>query len=132
MRNNVEYTLLDEQASTWVGKAILVDDFQHVALSFATDWGWTAALTVKIQWSIQEDKPDFSLAQSVSNHWDYIEVIDYEDGTAIDWDLWISVATADDYKTLIANIDLLRWMSVEVTARTAWSVTVKAILATNH
>jgi len=132
MRNSVEYTVLDAKWATGVWANILAEDFWNVVFSFATD-GWAdAALTVKFQWSIQETAPDFSAAQSVTNQWDYIEVIDLEDGSAIDWDTWIAVATADDYRLLEANINALKWVNARVTARTAWEVTVKAKLFNNQ
>lgn len=126
MRDYKEYTLLNAKASTGIGNAISVDDLKTVDFSFATDGGGTAALTVKFQGSISENVPDFSAAQSLSNHWDNIEVIDLQDGTAIDGDVGISVATADDYRLFEANVNGLRWVCARVTARTAGSVTVKA------
>jgi len=131
IRNSVEYTILDAKGATGVWTNLLVQDFRNCVLSFATDWGWDAALTVKIQWSIQESAPDFSAAQSVTNHWDYIEVIDLQSGSAIDWDTWISVSSADDYRLLEANINWLKWINVRCTARTAGEVTVKAKLFDN-
>ena len=104
-RGLIEYTVLDAKGATWVWNSILVQDFKNISFSFATDWWADAALTVKFQWSIQNTAPDFSSAQSVTNHWDYIDVIDIQDWTAIDWDTWISVSTADDYRLLQANCD---------------------------
>jgi hypothetical protein len=51
--------------------------------------------------------------------WDFIEVVDLEDGTAIDGDTGVAVATADDYRLFSANIDGMRWINARVTARTA-------------
>ena len=93
-------------------------------LSFATDGGSDAALTVKFQGSIQTDEPDFSAAQSVRNHWDYIEVIDVEDGSAIDGDAGISVSGADDYRLFEINTNGLKWINAIVSNRTEGEVTV--------
>jgi len=130
-RNTAEYTLLDAKGATGIDKTVLAEDFRNAVFSFATDGGWDAALTVKFQWSIQETKPDFAAAQSVTNAWDFIEVIDLEDWTAIDWDTWVAVATADDYRNFEANINAMRWVCARVTARTAWEVTVKVKLFSN-
>jgi len=124
-RNFVDQTILDAAATTATGKAVLVDDFKNIVLSYATDGGSDAALTVKFQGSVQDDCPDFSAAQSVTNHWDYIEVVDLEDGTAIDGDTGIAVATADDYRLVEANVNGLKWICATVTARTQGEVTVK-------
>ena len=105
IRSSVEYTILDAKGATWVWTNLLVQDFRNSVFSYATD-GWTdAALTVKFQWSIQETAPDFSAAQSVTNMWDYIEVIDLQSGSAIDWDTWVAVASADDYRLFEANVN---------------------------
>lgn len=125
-RNTVEYTLLNAKAATGIDKAIAVGDFKNVVFSYATDGGGTAALTVKFQGSIQETCPDFSAAQTKTNHWDYIEVVDLQDGSAIDGDTGVAVATADDYRLLEANVNGLQWICARVTARSAGSVTVKA------
>jgi len=87
IRSSVHYDVLTA-ATTGSWNALLVEDFRNAVFSFATDGGGDAALTVKFQWSIQDASPDFSAAQSATNHWDYIETIDLEDGTPIDGDTW--------------------------------------------
>ena len=131
IRSSVPYTVFDAvwPAATWI--TMLAEDFRNAIFSYATDGGWDAASTVKFQWSIQDVAPDFSAAQSVTNMWDYIEVIDLEDGAAIDGDTWIAVATADDYRLFEANINALKWISATITARTAWEITLKAKLFSN-
>jgi hypothetical protein len=131
IRNSVEYTVLDAKWATWVWNTLTVQDFSNCVFSYATDGGWDAALTVKFQGSISETAPNFAAAQSVTNMWDYIEVIDLNTGSAIDWDTWVAVATADDYRLFEANINGLKWMNAVVTARTAWEITIKAKLFDN-
>lgn len=125
MRDQKFYTLLDAAAAANVYKWVAVEDFKNVVFSFATDGGGDAALTVKFIGSISEAAPTPSSAQSISNHFDYIEVVDLEDGTAIDGDTGVSVATADDYRLFEANINGLKWIGAIVTARTEGEVTVK-------
>lgn len=124
-RDTKEYTILSAKAATGIGNTIAVEDFKNAVFSLATDGGGTANLTVKFQGSIQETAPDFSSAQSATNHWDYIEVVDLQDGAAIDGDTGIAKAGADDYRLLEANINGLKWLNAVVTARSAGSVTVK-------
>ena len=121
-----ETTILDAKWANGVWKNMLVKDYQNIWMSFATDGWLDAALTVKIQWSISDEAPDFSAAQSVSNTWDYIEVIDLNSGSGVPWDTWIIVATADDYRQLEVNVNGLMWINARVSGRTAWEVTVKA------
>lgn len=130
-RQTVEYTILNAKATTGAGIAIPCGDFRHAIFFFATDGGGDAALTVKFQGSIgagirhnMDVAPTFGSAASVTNMWDYIEVVDLEDGSAIDGDTGISVATADDYRTLEANINGLQYICARCTARTEGEVTV--------
>lgn len=124
MRDSKEYTLLDAQASAASGKAILVEDFKTCVLSFAS--ASSANLTVKFQGSIQDTCPTFSSAQSPANHWDYVEVIDLQDGAAIDGDTGIALVGTDDNRMVEVNINGLKWLCATVTARSAGNVTVKA------
>jgi len=132
IRNIVkDVSILNAKAATWIGSNVWVWDFRNAIFSFATDGGGTAALTVKFQWAISAEAPDFAAAQSKTNMWDYIEVIDLQSGSAIDWDTGVSVATADDYRLFEANVNGLTWVNAVVTARSAWSVNVKATLFSN-
>ena len=131
MRKSVEYTIMSAKGATGAGNAILCDDFRHAIFTFATDGGGDAALTVKFQGAISDVSnaaPAFGSAASVTNMWDYIEVIDLEDGTAIDGDTGVAVASADDYRMLEANINGLRYLNARVTARTEGEVTIKVRL----
>lgn len=105
---------------TLKGRVKFVDGFRHLELHL--DTSGTATLTVKVQGSFAEDKPDFNAAQSVSNRWDYIEVKDLEDGSAIDGDTGIAMAGADDHRVFEINTNSLRWMNVVVTAWTQGKV----------
>lgn len=130
-RQVVEYTILSAKAATGAGIAIPCKDYRHAIFSFATDGGSDAALTVKFQGAISEVSnagPAFGSSQSVTNMWDYIEVVDLEDGAAIDGDTGVAVATADDYRLLEANINGLDYVCAVVTARTAGEVTIKVKL----
>lgn len=112
------------------GVVPLLDDFQHAIISINTDGGGDAAMTVKLVGSIQDTMPDFAEAQSASNSYDYIEMIDLQDGSSLDGDTGFVVATADDHRLFEANINGLKWLSVVPTAGTAGEVTVKVRLFT--
>lgn len=122
-------TLLNAQAATGSSSAILVADYQHICLEVGT--ASSANLTIKVQGSISDDAPTFSSAQSVSNHWDYVEIVDLEDGTSIDGDTGFSVTGTDDFRLFEVNTNNLKWLAVTVTARSAGSVTVKLRPANN-
>jgi len=129
-RTSQEYTILNAKATTGTGISIFIQDFRNAVLSFGT--ATSANLTVKFQGSIQDTAPDFSAAQSVSNQWDYIEVVDLQSGAAIDGDTGVAVAGTDDFRIFEANINGLKWLNATVTARSAGSVTIKARLFDNQ
>lgn len=108
-----------------MGKAIYVGGFENNELTL--DFSGTPTMTVKVQGSIAE-KVDFNAAQSASNKWDYIEVVDLEDGAAIDGDTGIACAGTADHRLFEANVSALTWITVAVTAWTAGylGVTIKS------
>jgi len=118
-----EQIVLDAKAGTGIGTPVMVDDFKTMTLSFGT--AATSTLTVKFQGSISDTMPDFAAAQSVSNHWDYIDVIDLQDGSSIDGDTGIAVAGGTDFRLFEVNGGGLKWLCAVVTARTGGSATVK-------
>ena len=131
-RKQALFTILNAAATTGKGNDLRVEEFRNIILSIATDGGGDAALTIKIQGSISNTVPDFDAVQSVTNHWEYLSVVDLENNSAISGDTGISVATADDYRLLEVNTNAIRWLNIIVTARTEGEVTAKALLFTNE
>ena len=99
--------------------------FDKLFLQLATASSCNA--TVKFQGSWSAEKPDFSASQSATNHWDYIDVIDLQNGTSIDGDTGIAMSGTDDFRNLEVNCNGLRWITATVTARAAGSVTVNLV-----
>jgi hypothetical protein len=114
-------------ASKW----ILCEDFDTVVFSIDTDGGGDAAGTIKFVASDGkgvglDTTPDLGLAQSVTNRYDFIEVVDLEDGALIDGDTGFVVASADNHVSYEANVNAKRWVSCVFTAGTAGEFTVTA------
>lgn len=126
-RRYQNYILLDAKATTGAGTAVNIQDYRHHILYFATDGGGDAALTVKFQISNANDQPAWGSAQSVTNEWDYADVVPYmtKANTIYYGDDGIAVATADDYQYVQINTDGIKWLNAIVTARTQGEVTVK-------
>lgn len=112
-----------------IGKSIFIQDFTHaiLALSFVT----TPTMTVKIQGSIEETCPDFSAAQSASNHWDYIDIIDLQNGTSIDGDTGVACTGTADYRLFEINVNGLRYVNAIISGWSAGTVTLKIQLFEN-
>lgn len=96
------------------GKAIFIGSYRHNELNL--DFSDSPAMTIKVQGSIQEDV-DFNVSQAAGNSWDYVETVDLENGSTIDGDTGITVATAD-HRNLEVNINGLQMLTVVVTSWT--------------
>ena len=105
------------------GKVIYVGDWKNIGLS--VNFITTPTMTIKFQGSIADDAPDFNATQAYNNRWDYIEVIDVEDGTAIDGDTGVSCAGTADNRIFEANVSSLKWLTVAITAFTAGTLDIR-------
>jgi len=100
---------------SWVSSPIQVDDYKtHVARVNGVS---TSALTFKFQGSISDTCPDFYSAQSVANHWDYVNTIDLESGSSISGATGVTLA-ADDTDNYELNASGLKWVNVIITSQT--------------
>lgn len=111
--------ILDGVTSATTGTSLLVEDYDHIVLTL--DTASSASGTVKFQISMQDGLPDFSASQSATNQWDYVEIVDLEDGTIIDGDTGVALAGTDDHRHFEANISGARWICATITAYTAGS-----------
>lgn len=101
-------------------KNIMCEGFEHMKFSLNT--ANSANLTIKFVGSDAEDCPNFDAAQSPTNRWDYVDVIDIEDGASIDGDTGIALSGTDDNRSFAVNTDSLRWFSAVITAWTAGTI----------
>jgi len=118
-----EQTIFNAKAATGTGNAFLVEDFKTIVFSYGT--AATSTLTLKFQGSISDTCPDFSASQSVTNHWDYVDVIDLQSGSSIDGDTGIGVTASSDFRLFEANGGGLKWICATITALTGGSATLK-------
>ena len=129
----VRQNVMSAKATTGVWNTIKVSDFRHIIVSIAT--ASSANLTVKAQWAIgtmtNESAPTFSSAQSATNMWDYVKMVDLNSGSTIAWDTWFSVTWTDDFKLYEINVNALDYINFEVTARSAGNVTIDVLCANN-
>ncbi len=131
LQNGVIFNAVGPAAT---GTAANVEDYEHVTIAYATDGG-TVGSTVKFQASIGKgiltssaneanyDKPDFSAAASVTNHWIYVDTVDLITGTPLDGGTGVVVSSAT-YKLFSLNVSGIKWLNATITARTDGEVTI--------
>lgn len=124
------HTFFTAKAATGIGDYAACGSYEKLII--AVDTTDTSTLTVKFQGSINQTAPDFTAAQSATNQWDYIEVVDLEDGSTIDGDTGITVTGATDHRMVQANVDGLTFLNVEVSAYTSGGVTAKSYMNNNY
>jgi hypothetical protein len=79
-----------------------------ISWTLDTDGGGDCAVTLKAAISFQEDCPDFAQAQSDTNRYDYVDIIDLEDNSSIDGDTGIELAGADAHRHFEVNTNCCR------------------------
>jgi len=96
-----ERTVMNEVATTTIGAEFLTNDYTTVIFTVANT---SASGTTQFACSDQEDV-DFDTAASPTNRWDYIEVINRENGTAIEGDTGWVTTNNSEVRQFRANID---------------------------
>jgi hypothetical protein len=118
-------TILNAAASTGVGTTVDVSDYDFIVLEVAT--ASSADLTAKIQGSISNARPTFGNAASASNAWDHVGFYNLQTGLFTAGDTGIVYAGTDAVELIKVNTDFLKWLNINVTARSAGSITAKII-----
>jgi len=117
----------------WIGTDISTKGFKNCIIEISSVWA--SSFTIKAQgamWigTLWDTKPDFSSAKTTSNPWDYIEMIDLEDGTAIDWDTGVAFSAAD-VRLFELNVNAIDFINLDITTWVSWAVTARVRLYTN-
>lgn len=125
-----EMVIYDANASTASGYKLGVAEYRNIICSVVGHSSPTA--TIKFAGSISENTPDFDVAQSVTNTWDYVEVVDTQNGATIDGDTGISFTGSNDVRLIEVNTNVLKWFTADVTSYSTGSTTVKCRPANNQ
>lgn len=108
---------------------ILAEDFRHSALLVLLT-GATTTIKVKVS---NFDDVDFSAASTVSNPWYYVDLKGLGDGaTTVVGTTGITATTATTQKGYAINVDIAKWIAIDVEALSAGSVSVLLSTATNE
>lgn len=119
-----ETALFSAQAATATSLVLPVVDFQNI--TFCLSSASSANFTIKFQGSLSDTAPDFSAAQSATNRWDYVQVKDYQNNSAIDGDTGVAFAGTDDVRIFEMNTNGLKFIAATITAIAAGSVNLHA------
>lgn len=107
----------------------LVEDSRHSSILVLLV-GATTTIKVKVS---NADDVDFSAASTVSNPWYYVDLKGLGDGaTTVVGTTGISTTTATSQKGYAVNIDMARWIAVDVEALSVGTVSVLLSRATNE
>lgn len=107
-----------------IGTPILVTDAKDVILALNTT-GTTTAL-IKFQISYQKEMPNFAAAQSPTNQWDYVRVVDLEDGAAIAGDTGVTLTAADDNRNFEVDVNAAVWICAIISGWTQGAISLDA------
>lgn len=127
--NYQERFVMNDVVATTTGAAHNVADFRNVGITVGTS---AASGTLKFVCSMSETAPVFSTAQSSTNRWDYVEIIDLQDGASIDGDTGLTLANTTDVRQFELNTNNLRWCTAILSPWTAGTTTVMLLPATNQ
>lgn len=124
--NTGERTIMSEVATTTVGAEFLTNDYRNIVFNVANT---AASGTLKFACSPQEDV-DFATAAGVTNRWDYVQVVDREDGTSYDGDVGWTQTNNSEVREFVANIDGAYYCTA-IWTRTNGTSTIKMRLFNN-
>lgn len=125
----VTHTLLSATSSAGWSSAFPVDGYKNISI-LASAFS-SPTMTIKFAISNSDSAPTFSSSQSATNHWDYVEITDLEDGTLIDGDDgWVLTGT-NDFRNFKLNTEMATWFAVQISTSTVGTTTIKVKYATN-
>lgn len=91
MKHYAKHVIMSAKDDDGVGTSFSAKDFMHLVFALDATIAVGASATLKCQGSIADSTPDFSAAQSESNQWSYVQIIDLESGDPIDGNTGISL-----------------------------------------
>lgn len=119
------YIILNSVVANGVGRNIFVKDMKKVMLTIATSGlssGKSFNLIAKA--SANDTSPDFHTAKSITNLWDYVQMLKFPDATPVEGSTGDTFSGADDVRMYEINVDGMTWFNVEVTGLADATVTI--------
>lgn len=97
----------------------LVEDYETVVVSIATDGGGDTTATLKFVGSIQDTLPDFAAAASNTNFLANLQVVNLLDGSEIAGGTGVVITATDLYGQYEVNVNGVRWLGILPTSGAA-------------
>jgi len=113
--------VLTSTSTAGAGTSVSVGLYKAVACAMDTER--TSSYTIKFAGSLSDSAPDFNTTAAVDNQWDYVEVVDIEDGNTIDGDTGLTYANQEDHRQFAVNTDRLSWFTAILSSVTQPSTT---------
>ena len=121
-------------------KILLVQDFTNIVLSFESSGSFNG--TIKVAGSLgkpvvlstdkqSEDTPNFGATQSASNPYQFVQLINLDTAAAVNGATGITSAGTDLHTQYEVNINALKYFCPVLTAWSAGTMTLKALLSDN-
>ena len=104
------------------GDNIDVNEFRHIEVSI--DLENSPDVTIKCVGAITDSLPSFLNPQTVSNRYDFIQVVDKEDAATIDGDTGIAFAASGN-RQVVVNVDGLSFITFKTLNYKAGDITIK-------
>jgi hypothetical protein len=106
-----------------------VEDFRHLVVHFLLV-GATSTFKVKVS---NATTVDFTAASTVDNPWYYVDLKGIGDGAStVTGSTGFSTTTESSHKAYAINVDMAKWVGVEVSALSAGTASVILSAATNE
>ncbi len=119
-------------AATVTGPGVPLDVSNYRTIVFQLFTSGSANVTVKFAASMSLQKPDFSIAASATNVYDFMQVNWLNNDSSVPGATGVVVAGTDTIKLFEVNTNLIKWFCPIVTAHSAGAVSVEMDAANNY
>ncbi len=125
-------------ASNESTKAYFNDDFRNSVLEITASN--PVSLTIKVvgsnisdvnTTSATETYPNFAVADSVTNPWSYLQIVDLNTGVFSTGSTGVAITTAGTYKYEV-NVNAVRWVGLEISGYVSGSIKASITLTDNR
>lgn len=108
--------LITNATAATISAAELTEDFKDLHLTVSATTAAASGATVRVYGSFNEQKPDFTVAASLTNKYFTVSVKDLNNVASIDGSTGIVLGASltDSIKAYMVNTNALRWICIKV------------------